>query len=68
MNRRIDFHTHHLLQFEKDAFFKYKKDRQLPPAIHKKVKQEMNHHERGLKIPEDKVKVYSKTYVYVAEL
>ena len=57
VNRRVDFLIHHLLQFEKDAFFQYKKDRQLPPAIHRKVKLEMNHHERGLKIPEEKVKV-----------
>ena len=62
VNRRVDFLVHHLLQFEKDAFFHYKKDCQLPPAIHKKVKLEMNHHERGLKISEKKVKVVWKMF------
>ena len=57
MNRRVDFLVHHLLQYEKDAFIRYKKDRQLSPAILKKVKQEMNYHQRGLKVPEDKVQV-----------
>lgn len=56
MNRKVDFLIHHLLQFEKDAFFQYKKECQLPPAIHKKVKLEMNYHERGLKIPEEKLR------------
>ena len=57
VNRRVDFLIHHLLQYEKDAFFRYKMNRLLPPALHKKVKQEMNHHQRGLMISAAKVKV-----------
>lgn len=57
VNRRLDFLIHHLLEYEKDSFFRYKKDRLLPPALHKKVKQEMNHHQRSLTIPAAKVKV-----------
>ena len=57
MNRRVDFLVHHLLEHEKDAFFQYKKDRQLPPAMCMKVKQKMNYHKRGLEIPEGKVQV-----------
>ena len=57
VNRRVDFLIHHLLQYEKDAFFRYKKDHQLSPTILKKVKQKMNHHQRGLKVHEDKVQV-----------
>jgi len=57
VNRRVDFLVYHLLEYEKDAFFRYKRDRLLSPAILKKIKQEMNHHQRGLKIPEDKVQV-----------
>ena len=57
VNRRVDFLVHHLLQYEKDAFFHYKKDRQLLPAMLKKTKKEMNHHQRGLQVPESNVQV-----------
>ena len=57
VNCRVDFLVHCLLQFEKDAFFRYKKDRQLLPAMLKKIKKEMNHHQRGLQVPESTVQV-----------
>ena len=57
VNRRLDFLIYHLLQYEKEAFFQYKKDRQLPPATHKKMKLEWSHHQKGLQIPTNSVQV-----------
>ena len=57
VNRIVDYLIHHLLQYEKDAFFKYKKERQLPPALHKKEKLVLSRHQRGEKIPVDCVQV-----------
>ena len=51
VNCRVDFLIHHFLQYQKDAFFHYKMNWLLPPALQKKEKQEMNHHQRGLMIP-----------------
>ena len=61
VNRRVDFLIHHLLQYEKDAFFQYKKERQLPPATHKRMKLELNRHHRGLQIPTSSVQVSKST-------
>ena len=36
VNRRVDYLIHHLLQYEKKAYFRYKSVRQLPPAVNKK--------------------------------
>ena len=57
VNRRVDFLVHHLFQYEKDAFFRYKKDRQLPPAMHKRMKLELTYHHRALQIPSASVQV-----------
>jgi len=57
VNRRVDFLVHRLLQYQKDAFFCYKKDRQLSPAMLKKTKEEMNYHQRGLQVSESYVQV-----------
>ena len=54
VNRRVDFLIHHLLEYEKDAFIRYKSARQLPPVINKKVKEEQSRHQRG---PSKMVKV-----------
>ncbi len=51
VNRRVDFLIHHLLDYEKDAFFCYKSARALPPATNRIVKEEQDRHERGLQIP-----------------
>jgi len=48
---------HYLLQYEKDAFFRYKRDRQLPPVMTKRTKVEVSHHQRGLQIPTARVHV-----------
>ena len=57
VNRRVDFLVHLLLEYEKDALFRYKSARQLPPATNKKVKEEQSRHQRGLQIPTNMVKV-----------
>jgi len=44
-------------QYEKDAFFRYKRDRQLPPVMTKRTKVEVSHHQRGLQIPTARVHV-----------
>ncbi|XP_065906337.1 uncharacterized protein [Dysidea avara] len=56
VNRRVDFLIHHLLEYEKDQFFRYKRDHLLPPPMHKRIQQELSHHQRGMKIPATKVK------------
>ncbi|XP_065899007.1 uncharacterized protein [Dysidea avara] len=56
VNRRVDFLIHHLLEYEKDQFFRYKRDHLLPPPMHKRIQQEISHHQRGMKIPATKVK------------
>jgi hypothetical protein len=53
----VDFLVHHLLEYEKDAFFRYKSARQLPPATNKKAKEDQSRHQRGLQIPTSMVKV-----------
>lgn len=60
VNRRVDYLIHHLLEYEKDAFFRYKSVRQLPPVVNKKMKEDQNRHLRGLQIPQEKVKVISQ--------
>ena len=57
VNRRVDFLLHHLLKYEKDVFFNYKKARQLPSAISNKMRKEANRHECGLQIPLSDVQV-----------
>lgn len=57
VNRRVDFLVHHLLEYEKDAFFRYKSARQLPPAMNRREKEEQGRHQRGLKIPPKMVQV-----------
>ncbi len=59
VNRRVDFLIFQLLQYEKDAFFNYKRNHQLPPAADRKFKESLSRHERGLLIPIQDVKVYS---------
>ena len=59
VNRRVDYFIHYLLQYEKDAFFRYKRDRQLPSAMNRKMKLEMSRHQQGLQIPTGKVQVSS---------
>ena len=54
-------------RYEKDAFFRYKRDRQLPPAMHKKAQQEINHHQRSLKIPVTKVKAGDTNYLSASD-
>ena len=59
VNRRVDCLIHYLLQYEKDAFFRYKRDRQLPSVMNRKMKLEMSRHQQGLQIPTGKVHVSS---------
>ncbi len=51
VNRRVDFLIHHLLEYEKDAFFRYKSARQLPPAMNRIVKEKESRHQRGIQMP-----------------
>ena len=55
MEKSIVVLIHHLLEYEKDAFFCYKSARKLPPAINRRVKEEQGRHERGLQIPSNVV-------------
>ena len=57
VNRRVDFLLHHLLQYEKDAYFNYKRNHQLPPAINRKAREDMSRHSRGLSIPVKDIQV-----------
>ena len=57
VNRRVDYLIHHLLQYEKNAYFHYKNVGQLPPAVNKKMKEDQNHHLQGMQIPWEKVEV-----------
>ena len=55
VNHRVDCLIHYLLQYEKDAFFRYKRDHQLPSAMNRKLKLGMSHHQQDLQIPTGKV-------------
>lgn len=57
VNRRVDFLLHQLLNYEKDAYFNYKRNHQLPPAINRKSKEDLSRHDRGLLIPIQDVQV-----------
>ena len=57
VTHRVDFLVHHLLEYEKDAFFRYKSARQLPPATNRRAIEEQNRHQRGLEIPSKMVQV-----------
>ena len=66
VNRRVDFLLHHLLKYEKDAFFNYQRTRQLPSAMSNKIRKEVTRHERGLQIPASDVQVYIYIIIHTA--
>lgn len=67
VNRRVDYLIYHLLEFEKDAYFRYMSVRQLPPAVNKKMKEDQSRHLRGMQIPREKVEVitHKNTCIYI---
>ncbi len=56
-NRRVDYLLHQLLEYEKDAYFNYKRNRQLPSATNRKTREDLSRHDRGLSIPVQDVQV-----------
>ena len=57
VNRRVDVLLHHLMKYEKDMFFNYKRVRQLLPAMGDRMKKDLSRHELGMQIPTKDVEV-----------
>ena len=64
VNRQVDFLLDTLLRIEKDNFFKYMRMKKLF-EINQKAILEENRHQKGQKIPTERVEVHIHTYMYM---